>query len=120
VVVNAGTRDKDTAWLKRWRRAFPGRHAAAHGPGDGRSPGPEARAKARSCSATGAAALELKRSSVASSAVFVARTGYTGEDGWEVMLPAKDSRRVLGRRCECAASLSADSARATRCASKRA
>ena len=29
---------------------------------------------------------------------FVARTGYTGEDGFEIMLPGADTPRVWGER----------------------
>jgi len=94
VVVNAGTRDKDLAWIR------------AHAAGSGvevteRSDlamlavqGPEARAKAAQLlpSADAAAALALD-SFVGRElgAWFVARTGYTGEDGFEIMMPAADA-----------------------------
>jgi aminomethyltransferase len=54
--------------------------------------GPNARAKAATLHRRrAAAALGIKRSSSASSTQSSSRrTGYTGEDGWEVMLPAKD------------------------------
>jgi aminomethyltransferase len=94
VVVNAGTRDKDLAWIR----------AHASGPGvevSERSDlamlaiqGPEARAKAAQLlpSADAAAALALD-SFVGRElgAWFVARTGYTGEDGFEIMMPSADA-----------------------------
>src|SRR5262245_36015229 len=93
VVVNAGTREKDTAWLKR--------HAAAFGV-DIRPrtdlamiavQGPNARAKAAQLIGNRAvAALDLKTFFGRELApYFVARTGYTGEDGWEVMLPVAEA-----------------------------
>ena len=93
VVVNAGTRDKDTAWLKR--------HAAAFGV-DVRPrtdlamiavQGPNARSKAATLIGSHApAALELKPFFGRElGPYFVARTGYTGEDGWEIMLPVAEA-----------------------------
>ena len=52
---------------------------------------------------------------VESPAAFVGRTGYTGEDGWEILLPAADGRRASGTRCSPPASRPAASAPATRC-----
>jgi aminomethyltransferase len=91
-VVNAGTRDNDIAWM--------GRHAAQYGV-DVRErkdlamvavQGPAARAKAATLIATGRdAALALKPFTAgAFGDFFVARTGYTGEDGWEIVVPATD------------------------------
>jgi aminomethyltransferase len=94
LVVNAGTRDKDLAWI--------GSHAASFGIEVTERAdlamlaiqGPEARAKAaqllRPADAQAALALEpfVGREL---GGWFVARTGYTGEDGFEVMMPAKDA-----------------------------
>ena len=49
--------------------------------------------------------------------LFVARTGYTGEDGFEIMLPVARRRGVLAA-LRTPASRRAASARATRCGSK--
>ena len=60
--------------------------------------GPNARRKAAALLAPAqqAAALELKPFfGAAFGSWFVARTGYTGEDGFEVMLPAGECRRRL-------------------------
>jgi aminomethyltransferase len=90
-VVNAGTRDKDLAWIRR--------HAAGFGVEVSERTdlamlaiqGPEARAKAAQLLPPGDAAAALALGSFFGrelSGWFVARTGYTGEDGFEIMLPA--------------------------------
>ncbi|MGH8188468.1 MAG: glycine cleavage system aminomethyltransferase GcvT [Steroidobacteraceae bacterium] len=93
VVVNAGTREKDTAWLQRWGAPFqvdirPRTDLAMIA-----VQGPNARAKAAQLLGERAtAALDMKPFFGRELApYFVARTGYTGEDGWEIMLPAGDA-----------------------------
>ncbi|AMN46682.1 glycine cleavage system protein T [Steroidobacter denitrificans] len=90
VVVNAGNREKDLAWM------------AQHSPGfevDIRPrtdlamiaiQGPQARSRAAALIGDhAAAALALKPfSGCEQPPYFISRTGYTGEDGWEIMLPA--------------------------------
>jgi aminomethyltransferase len=90
VVVNAGTRDKDIAWLLRY---VPGFEVDVRPRTDLAMlaiQGPAARTKvAPLLGAHGAAALDLNAFFGRQLGdYFVARTGYTGEDGWEVMLPA--------------------------------
>jgi aminomethyltransferase len=96
IVVNAGTADKDIAWL--------GRLVREHAPALRLTPrtdlamiavqGPNARAKVwRALPGSETASAGLKPFSAASmksawGEVFVARTGYTGEDGFEIVLPA--------------------------------
>jgi glycine cleavage system T protein (aminomethyltransferase) len=90
-VVNAGTRDKDLAWIRG--------HAAALGVEVSERAdlamlavqGPEARAKAAQLLAPAQARAALELGPFVGRELggwFVARTGYTGEDGFEVMLPA--------------------------------
>jgi aminomethyltransferase len=93
VVVNAGTREKDTAWLQRWGAPFqvdikPRTDLAMIA-----VQGPNARTKAAQLLGERAtAALDMKPFFGRELApYFVARTGYTGEDGWEIMLPAGDA-----------------------------
>jgi aminomethyltransferase len=97
LVVNAGTRDKDLAWIRK--------HAAAFGVDVTERTdlamlaiqGPEARAKfAKLLSPAGAQSALALDAFVGREidGMFVARTGYTGEDGFEVMLPATDAVRV--------------------------
>ena len=50
--------------------------------------------------------------------LFIARTGYTGEDGWEIAMPAEQAHGS-GISCLQRASSPAGLARATHCASKR-
>jgi len=92
LVVNAATAEGDIAWLAKLRDA--------HAPGLAIRPrpdlamiavqGPNARAKAWSAlPGTESATAALKPFSAASAGErFVARTGYTGEDGFEIVVPA--------------------------------
>src|SRR5690242_2957668 len=96
IVVNAATADKDIGWL----RAL----AAKRAPGLAITPredlaliavqGPNAREKVwRAVAGSEATTADLRPFNAASVAspfgdVLVARTGYTGEDGFEIMLPA--------------------------------
>jgi aminomethyltransferase len=90
VVVNAGTRDKDLAWLQR----FAGTYGVDIRPRTDLAmvavQGPQARSKvANLLGEHGAAALEIKTFYGRElGRYFVSRTGYTGEDGFEIMLPA--------------------------------
>jgi len=91
MVVNAGTRDKDLAWIRK--------HAAAYGVEVTERKelamiavqGPRARELAATVLPTEhraeALALEVFFGRQFGD-LFVARTGYTGEDGWEIMVPA--------------------------------
>jgi aminomethyltransferase len=123
IVVNAGTADKDIAWMKQQAANFPPLIAngslrssgdpigiplaGARGGQEGLAPrltiadhpelamiavqGPNARAKVWDALP---GSKELTENLVPFSAVemgtmFIARTGYTGEDGFEVMIPGK-------------------------------
>ncbi|HET7370726.1 MAG TPA: glycine cleavage system aminomethyltransferase GcvT [Gammaproteobacteria bacterium] len=94
VIVNAATHDKDLAWMREQARSF---DVAIKERGDAALiavQGPEARDKAAGTFDTDArdAALALKPFSAAQIGdLFVARTGYTGEDGFEIMLPAEQA-----------------------------
>ena len=98
VVVNAGTREKDTAWLQRHATAFgvdilPRADLAMIA-----VQGPNARAKAATLLGGSDAALALKPFFGRELApYFVARTGYTGEDGWEIMLPVGEAAQFWSR-----------------------
>ena len=91
MVVNAGTRDKDLEWL---RAQAAGYQVAVEPRFDLAMiavQGPNARQKASGVleARFAARALELGPFfGLAAEGWFVARTGYTGEDGWEIMLPA--------------------------------
>ena len=94
MVVNAGTRDKDLAWIRAQARALAVEVTERTDLAMLAVQGPEARGKAAQLlpPAEGAAALALD-SFVGRELGrwFVARTGYTGEDGFEIMMPAADA-----------------------------
>jgi aminomethyltransferase len=93
IVVNAGTADKDIAWMKK--------QAAQHAPtlviADHPElamiavQGPNARTKVWEALPGSRELTEglVPFSAVEMGAMFIARTGYTGEDGFEIMIPAK-------------------------------
>ena len=101
IVVNAGTADKDVAWMEQ-QNAASGSGVSIVQRRDGNDPialvavqGPNARAKVWQVLPTTQAATEqLKPFNVAIVAdtafgeAMVARTGYTGEDGFEIGVPA--------------------------------
>ena len=93
IVVNAGTTDKDVAWLQGL--------LAQHAPQLTLTPryelamiavqGPNARARLwQAAPGSESATVALKPfQGVQAGELFVARTGYTGEDGFEVLVPAE-------------------------------
>ncbi|MFK8016205.1 MAG: glycine cleavage system aminomethyltransferase GcvT [Gammaproteobacteria bacterium] len=89
VVVNAATRDKDMAWIERHAANFDVDVRERTDLSMIAVQGPNARAKAASVlpPSDRDAALALKPFVAAQlSQEFVARTGYTGEDGFEIMV----------------------------------
>lgn len=89
MVVNAATHDKDLAWITKQAQAF-GVQLAERDLAMIAVQGPNAREKAASLlpASLREKALALKPFTAASgNGWFVARTGYTGEDGFEIMLP---------------------------------
>lgn len=95
VIVNAGNRDKDVAWLKLHAGAFQVEILPRTDLAMIAVQGPNARTKAATLIGShAAAALELKPFNGRElGPYFIARTGYTGEDGWEIMLPAGDAAK---------------------------
>ena len=100
LVVNAGTRDKDIQWL----RSHAGHYGVAVEPRLDHAliavQGPEARQKAAPLLPPdlGPQALALGVFfGLSWQEWFVARTGYTGEDGWEIMLPAAEAPALWSR-----------------------
>ncbi len=89
IVVNAATRDKDMPWIQVQAAKF---SVAVHERTELAMvavQGPNARAKAVSLLTPETAALALaltKFSACEGDGMFIARTGYTGEDGFEIML----------------------------------
>jgi aminomethyltransferase len=90
VVVNASTRDKDLAWMQLQTNGFSVRLNERADLAMVAVQGPNARAKVISLlSADAAQHVSALGKFVACDAdgLFVARTGYTGEDGFEIMVP---------------------------------
>lgn len=91
IVVNAATRASDLAWIEAHARDCAVTVELREDLAMVAIQGPEAREKAAAllppADREGALALRPFRATTAGD-LFVARTGYTGEDGWEVILPA--------------------------------
>src|SRR6202051_36131 len=97
VVVNAGTRDKDLAWIRRHAADFAVTVALQQDLAMIAIQGPNAREKTLPLLAPQqrVSARELPPFCAAAfDSWFVARTGYTGEDGFEVMLPAGEAAKT--------------------------
>ena len=93
MVVNAGTRDKDLAWLE---KTSAGKDVALKVRDDLAMlavQGPNAIAKVCSIKPDWAAQIQALKvfQGLPFGDWFVARTGYTGEDGLEIMIPAADA-----------------------------
>jgi len=96
-VVNAGTRDKDLAWIRDHARDFGVEVRERSDLAMLAIQGPEARAKAAQLLAAPDASAALALGTFVGRELggwFVARTGYTGEDGFEIMMPAADAVRA--------------------------
>lgn len=95
MVVNASTREKDLAWIRQHAAAFDVEVVERDDFAIIAVQGPQARALTAGLVAeTDRAALDklarftaMDVSSVDGVELFIARTGYTGEDGYEVLLP---------------------------------
>ena len=93
MVVNAATHDKDLAWINQQAQPY-GITLTERNVGMIAVQGPNAREKAASVlpASLRAPALALKPfSALEGEGLFVARTGYTGEDGFEIMMPAEEA-----------------------------
>jgi len=100
IVVNAATRDKDLAWIRKQAEAFDVRISERSELAMVAVQGPEARELAAPVipEQYREAALALKPFfGLEAGDYFVARTGYTGEDGWEILMPARDASKVWDR-----------------------
>ncbi|MEO1202325.1 MAG: glycine cleavage system aminomethyltransferase GcvT, partial [Pseudomonadota bacterium] len=91
LVVNAATREKDLAWIRRHAEAFSVTVTEREELAMIAVQGPKARELAATIlpEASREDALALKPfTSLSADDWFIARTGYTGEDGWEMVMPA--------------------------------
>jgi aminomethyltransferase len=89
VVVNAATRDKDLAWIERHSKSFGVTVNERADLSMIAVQGPNARAKVAGLYSAGHSEAMLALKPFSAAAVgddFVARTGYTGEDGFEIII----------------------------------
>jgi aminomethyltransferase len=108
LVVNAATREKDLAWIRGQAIAFDVTVTERDDYGMIAVQGPNARAKVIGLlrEHDRAAIDKLGRFAAATAAtddgveLFVARTGYTGEDGFEVLVPVDRTAHLWGRLVE--------------------
>jgi aminomethyltransferase len=94
MVVNAATRDKDMDWLARHAPSFGVTLQERRDFAMIAVQGPNARAKAAGLLSPAGSAAALKLGKFVGADIdgmFVARTGYTGEDGFEIMVPEQDA-----------------------------
>lgn len=92
VVVNAATREKDLAWLEEQSGPYAVDIAERPELAMIAVQGPQARSLAATCidDRWREAALALQPFyALEVGELFIARTGYTGEDGWEIVMPAE-------------------------------
>jgi aminomethyltransferase len=97
MVVNAGTRDKDLAWIRSVARQFEVDVIERADYAMLAIQGPEARAKTSTLLSSAGAQEAQALGPFFGREIdgwFIARTGYTGEDGFEVMLPSTEAVRA--------------------------
>jgi len=97
LVVNAATRDKDLAWITQQAQSFGVEVRERAELAMIAIQGPQARDKTQRALGDivrAATALQKPFTFVVVGDLFIARTGYTGEDGYEIMLPAAQAAAV--------------------------
>jgi aminomethyltransferase len=105
IVVNAGTAEKDLAWMQakvaEWKLdvTITQRRDGADNLGIIAVQGPNARAKVWEVLPQAKAATEGLKAFFAAEVeqYFIASTGYTGEDGYEIMLPAGEAEALWNK-----------------------
>lgn len=97
IVVNAGTRDKDIAWMQQQIAAFDATLTERDDLSMIAAQGPNARAKVMGIMPADEVAIVEPLKTFYGAFVndwFIARTGYTGEDGFEMMFPNAQAHKV--------------------------
>jgi aminomethyltransferase len=97
LVVNAGTRDKDLAWIRSHAAEFGVTVTERTDVGMLAVQGPAARTIVAEMLPESERARVLALGPFSAAAVddwFIARTGYTGEDGFEIVLPAGEAEKT--------------------------
>lgn len=97
LVINAGTRDKDIAWMKKQAQGFAIEMTERTDLAMLAVQGPEVRDKIQQflTPEQNSQVQNLKPFTFAKfDELFIARTGYTGEDGFEMIFPAKEAANI--------------------------
>ncbi len=97
IVVNAGTRDKDIAWMQKQIANFDATLTERDDLSMIAAQGPNARAKVLGIMPADEVAIVEPLKTFYGAFVndwFIARTGYTGEDGFEMMFPNEQAHKV--------------------------
>jgi aminomethyltransferase len=97
LVVNAGTRDKDLAWIGAHAAGLEVRVLERRDLAMLAVQGPLARAHTATLLSSEAASTAMALPAFFGTQIgdwFIARTGYTGEDGFEIMLPAGEAGKL--------------------------
>ena len=97
LIVNAATRENDLTWIRRSAKSFDVDINERVGLAMLAVQGPKARELAASCidDEWREKTLALKLfTAMEADDLFVARTGYTGEDGWEIVMPASRAAAI--------------------------
>jgi len=100
LVVNAGTKDKDYAWIRQQVGSFPGIHLSDYSSYYSQLAlqGPRALETLQKLTKVDVAAIKNYRFTWGQVAgihnVLIARTGYSGEDGFEVYIPSDEATTV--------------------------
>ncbi|MDP9040256.1 MAG: glycine cleavage system aminomethyltransferase GcvT [Acidobacteriota bacterium] len=97
IVINAGTREKDVAWVRKQIGAMPGVHVSDYSDlySQLAIQGPKAQATLQKLTDTDLSAIRNYWFTWGKVAglynVMIARTGYTGEDGFEIYIPSDEA-----------------------------
>jgi aminomethyltransferase len=100
VVVNAATRDKDLAWIEQQAKPFDVKVTERAELSMIAVQGPNARERVLSLLSPETAAKAGKLGKFVATegdGLFIARTGYTGEDGFEIIVPEDDAPQLWKR-----------------------
>jgi len=100
LVVNAATREKDLAWIRRQAEGTGVEVSERRELAMVAVQGPNARERMHALLAPGDAARVAKLTRFAAAeagSLFIARTGYTGEDGYEVIVPGAEAESLWQR-----------------------
>ncbi len=98
IVVNAATREKDIAWMQKQLEGFDAKLTERDDLSMIAVQGPNARAKVMGIMPENEVAIVEPLKAFYGAFVnnwFIARTGYTGEDGFEMMFPSEQAEKVF-------------------------